>query len=460
MQTPRRRASRTGHGDLSGSNLEFQIEPGISRTPTYTAGSSMVDKKARSTRSFWEAAATMIAGACTNCSAPHRSETSEGHVKSSDDAQDVSDVSTGSISRISSASSTSTRQHKLWPNQFSFHEICVATLNFSEQNKIGKGNFGTVYKGKLRDGSIIAVKRAKKNMHDRHLYAEFRSEIQILSTVEHLTLVKFLGHLEHQDERLILLEYVSNGTLREHLDGSRGEPLGFSQRLNIAIDIVHAIAYLHGYTDHPIIHRDIKSSNVLLTDQLRAKVSDFGFARLATDNPEATHVSTMVKGTAGYVDPEYLHTNHLTERSDVYSFGVLLVELVTGRRPIERNRGRQQRLTTQWALRKFREGEVVVAMDTRMRRTSAAVVAVEKVMALAAECTAPDRAARPAMRRCAEVLWSIRRDFQHEQQRSAGADVGKMRRQGSTSAATYGSSTARSVTSLKYSERSGWRSPT
>ncbi|KAM0840030.1 hypothetical protein ACQ4PT_059938 [Festuca glaucescens] len=185
-------------------------------------------------------------------------------------------------------------------------------------------------------------------MYDRHLSVEFRSEIRTLSKVEHLTLVKFLGHLEHEDERLILLEYVSNGTLREHLDGSRGEPLEFSQRLNVAIDIVHAVSYLHGYTDHPIIHRDIKSSNILLTGQLRAKVSDFGFSRLAPDNPEATHVSTMVKGTAGYVDPAYLHTNHLTDRSDVYSFGVLLVELITARRPIERSRGRQQRLTTEW----------------------------------------------------------------------------------------------------------------
>nr|CAB3478869.1 unnamed protein product [Digitaria exilis] len=244
--------------------------------------------------------------------------------------------------------------------------------------------------------------------------------------------------------------------------------IGIAQRLNIAIDIVHAIAYLHGYTDHPIIHRDIKSSNILLTEQLRAKVADFGFARLAHENPEATHVSTLVKGTAGYVDPEYLRTNQLTDRSDVYSFGVLLVELVTGRRPIERGRGRRhhQSLTTEWvnhahpnqtsssdtkmyarevfdeitvleqALRKCKEGDVVVVMDTRMRRTSAVVAAVEKVMALASECTAPERAARPAMRRCAEVLWSVRRDLQQEQQRvaAAAASAGARRHGGSTSA--------------------------
>ncbi|KAM3352602.1 hypothetical protein ACQJBY_024062 [Aegilops geniculata] len=443
MRAARHRALSTGHGgDLPASNHEFQTDPVFSRTSTYTPPSSVPGEKARSRKSFREEAATMIAGAC-NCFAPRHSEIREGHVKPSEDARDVS---TSSISRISSVSSTSTSQNKSWQDQFSFQEVCLATSNFSEQNKIGKGNFGTVYKAKLRDGSIIAVKRAKKNMFDRNLSAEFRSEIQILSKVEHLNLVKFLGHLEHQDERLILLEYISNGTLREHLDGSRGEPLEFSQRLNIAIDIAHAVAYLHGYTDNPIIHRDIKPSNILLTDQLRAKVSDFGFARLSPYDTEATHISTMVKGTVGYVDPEYLNTNHLTERSDVYSFGVLLVELITGRRPVERNRGRQQRLSTEWALRKCREGDMVVAMDPRMRRTSAAVAAVERMMALAAECAAPERAARPAMRRCAEVLWSVRRDFQHEQQRGAGAGAGAeagagagtRRRDGST--ATYGSS--------------------
>ncbi|XP_015699263.1 calmodulin-binding receptor-like cytoplasmic kinase 2 isoform X1 [Oryza brachyantha] len=451
MRAARHREFSTTQGRESTSfNHEFQSDPGFSWTSTYAARSPKLSKKGKSSKSFWEVV-DPITRACTNCFAPRQSKIQEGHVKPSNDGHDISISSI--VSRISSTSSTSTNtsnqrgddiQKKSWQEQFSFQEICVATSNFSEQHKIGLGNFGTVYRGKLRDGSIIAVKRATKNMYDRHLSEEFRSEIRTLSKVEHLNLVKFLGYLEHEDERLILVEYVNNGSLREHLDGLRGEPLDFSQRLNIAIDIVHAVSYLHGYTDHPIIHRDIKSSNILLTDQLRAKVADFGFARLAPDNTEATHVSTMVKGTAGYVDPEYMRTNQLTDRSDVYSFGVLLVELLTGRRPIERGRGRQQRLTTQWALRKCRDGDAVVAMDARMRRTSAVVAAMEKVMALAAECIAQDRAARPAMRRCAEVLWSIRRDFQHEQQRAAAvtaAGARAKRHDGST----YGPS----ITSLK-----------
>ncbi|PAN27539.1 hypothetical protein PAHAL_5G087900 [Panicum hallii] len=449
MQVARNRASPTSHGGFSGFNSEFQSDPGFSWTSTYTPRSRVVNKKVRSSRSIRGKAAA-IAGSCANCFAPPRSEIDEAHENPPINGQDVS---ISPISRISSTSSTSNNisrqrcdssQTKSWQEQFSFQEICIATSNFSEQNKIGLGNFGTVYKAKLRDGSIIAVKRATKSIQGGHLSAEFRSEIQMLSKVEHLNLVKFLGYVEYEDERLILVEYVNNGTLRQHLDGSQGEPLEFAQRLNIAIDIVHAIAYLHGYTDHPIIHRDIKSSNILLTEHLRAKVADFGFARLAPENPEATHVSTLVKGTAGYVDPEYLRTNQLTDRSDVYSFGVLLVELITGRRPIERGRGRRrhQRLTTEWALRKCREGDAVVVMDPRMRRTSAVVAAVEKVMALAAECAAPERAARPAMRRCAEVLWSVRRDLQQEQQRAAAASAGARGHDGSTYAPP-------SVTSLR-----------
>ncbi|RWW73848.1 hypothetical protein BHE74_00018230, partial [Ensete ventricosum] len=243
----------------------------------------------------------------------------------------------------------------------------------------------------LDDGTVVAVKRAKKvfgNTHNSHLNAEFQNEIQTLARIEHLNLVRLHGYLEHQDERIVIVEYVSNGTLREHLDckflmlnfplcerlfplltfydflmlevgalltyvlsknsGQRGQILDLAARLDIAIDVAHAVTYLHMYSDNPIIHRDIKSSNILLTDNLRAKVADFGFARLFVTDSDVTHVSTQVKGTAGYLDPEYLRTYQLTEKSDVYSFGVLLVELVSGRRPIEPRREPNERLTPKW----------------------------------------------------------------------------------------------------------------
>ncbi|KAF0913768.1 hypothetical protein E2562_024633 [Oryza meyeriana var. granulata] len=230
--------------------------------------------------------------------------------------------------------------------KFSLPEIQKATKNFSPDLKIGQGGSGTVYKGQLNGGTLVAVKRAKKNVYDKHMGHEFRNEIATLQCIEHLNLVRFHGYLEFGGEQLIIVEYVPNGNLREHLDCVNGKILEFSLRLDIAIDVAHAITYLHTYSDHPVIHRDIKSSNILLTNNCRAKVADFGFAKLAPT--DASHVSTQVKGTAGYLDPEYLRTYQLNEKSDVYSFGVLLVELITGRRPIEPRRAIVERVTAKW----------------------------------------------------------------------------------------------------------------
>ncbi|CAI9301250.1 unnamed protein product [Lactuca saligna] len=297
--------------------------------------------------------------------------------------------------------------------ELSFEDISKATGNFSASNIIGQGGFGIVYKATLKNGSIVAVKRAKKDNFERGTPVEFRNEIQTLSKIEHLNLVRFYGYIEHGEDRMILVEYVANGTLREHLDGKCGSGLEIGERLDIMIDVAHAITYLHTYTDLPIIHRDIKSSNILITDKLRAKVADFGFARISVEDPGATHISTQVKGTAGYLDPEYLSTYQLTDRSDVYSFGVLLVEMVTGRLPIEINKAPNEKLTTKWALQRLKGGEVVLAMDPKLRRNPAALMVVEKVLKLARQCLAPTRQLRPSMKRCAEILWRVRKDY-HE----------------------------------------------
>lgn len=298
-------------------------------------------------------------------------------------------------------------------DELSFQDICKATGNFSASNIIGEGGFGTVYKATLKNGSIMAIKRAKKDNYDKGRPAEFKNEILTLSKIEHLNLVRFYGFIEHGDECLILEEYVANGTLREHLDGKRGSGLEIGERLDIMIDVAHAITYLHTYTDVPIIHRDIKSCNILITDKLRAKVADFGFARISFEDPEATHISTEVKGTAGYLDPEYLSTYQLTDRSDVYSFGVLLVELVTGRLPIELKKVPNEKLTAKWAMQRLKGGEVVLAMDPKLRRNPASLMVIEKVLRLARQCLAPTRQSRPSMKRCAEILWRIRKDY-HE----------------------------------------------
>ncbi|KAJ3668894.1 hypothetical protein LUZ60_010844 [Juncus effusus] len=404
----------------------FQSDPGISRASNFTDRSNYTARTAKTDQS--ESSRKSFGRSFISCFIPSRNKMKEDNDIDHAITEEDFDVSSNSISKKSVASNNSSlyklrrsdsdSQNSIQqvPTQFSIREIYRATSNFNDGFRIGQGGFGTVYKGKLRDGTLIAVKRAKKVMYDQQLSAEFRSEIETLSKVEHSNLVRFLGYLEHEDERIIVVEYVNNGSLRGHLDGVKGDSLGILQRLNVATDVAHAIAYLHEYADHPIIHRDIKASNILLTDSLRAKVADFGFARLAPDDPEATHISTQVKGTAGYVDPEYLRTYQLSEKSDVYSFGVVLVELVTGRRPIERGKDRKERMTTNWALRKYKEGDVVIAMDARLRRNPATVTAVEKMLRLAEECVIPSRKSRPSMRKCAEELWAIRRDFQQYQQ--------------------------------------------
>ncbi|KAL0712387.1 hypothetical protein Bca4012_019365 [Brassica carinata] len=354
--------------------------------------------------------ARWISGIFINCFTPPDSVSSKSFNDSEHDIRSRRS-STGSVQRHYYGNGNNETEN---PNQrFSFDEIYAATKNFSPSFRIGQGGFGTVYKVKLRDGSTVAVKRAKKSLNkDDRQGAEFMSEIKTLAQVTHLSLVKYYGYLVHNDEKLLVVEYVPNGNLRDHLDCKEGKTLDMATRLDIATDVAHAITYLHMYTQPPIIHRDIKSSNILLTDNFRAKVADFGFARLAPDTESgATHVSTQVKGTAGYLDPEYLTTYQLTEKSDVYSFGVLLVELLTARRPIELHREQKERITIRWAIKKFTSGDTISVLDPKLERNPPNNLALEKVLEMAFQCLAPHRGSRPSMKKCSEILWGIRKDY-------------------------------------------------
>lgn len=390
------------------------------RTPErsdFSSVSSTSSSSRKSSSNPVKLAAKTVADAFSSCFTPP--DTKSSVFDESNSSSVVSDVSSRGSGKkrntklgIYSSSYNSTQTTEGGSLKFTMAEIYKATKNFSPSLKIGQGGFGTVYKGRLEDGTFVAVKRAKKNAYDKHVGVEFRSEIQMLARVEHLNLVRCHGYLEHEDEKIVVVEYVPNGTLREHLDCLNGNILDLAARLDIAIDVAHAVTYLHMYTDHPIIHRDIKSSNILLTENLRAKVADFGFARLAADSDSgATHVSTQVKGTAGYLDPEYLRTYQLTEKSDVYSFGVLLVELVTGRRPIESKRELKERITPRWAMKKFAEGDAMLTLDPMLARNPATNLAIEKILELSLQCLAPTRQGRPSMKSCAEMLWSIRKDY-------------------------------------------------
>ncbi|OAY78539.1 calmodulin-binding receptor-like cytoplasmic kinase 3 [Ananas comosus] len=289
------------------------------------------------------------------------------------------------------------------------HQIFKATQNFSPAFKLGEGGFGTVYRAVLPDGQEVAIKRAKKEQFPASR-DEFSNEVELLSKIDHRNLVRLLGFVDKGNERIIITEFVPNGTLREHLDVQRGKILDFNQRLEIAIDVAHALTYLHLYAEKTIIHRDVKSSNILLTDNYRAKVSDFGFARSGPTDTEKTHISTKVKGTAGYLDPEYLRTYQLTPKSDVFSFGILLVEIISGRRPVELKRSPDERITIRWAFKKFSEGKAREIVDPLLEEAVDEEI-VGKMLNLAFQCAAPTRSDRPDMKEVGEQLWEIRRGY-------------------------------------------------
>ncbi|KAH6758254.1 Wall-associated kinase family protein [Perilla frutescens var. frutescens] len=210
-------------------------------------------------------------------------------------------------------------------------ELDKATDHFNENRILGQGGQGTVYKGMLTDGKIVAIKKSKKV--NEHRLEQFVNEIVILSQVDHRNVVKLLGCCLEDEVPLLVYEFVPNGTLFNLIhDPDNQFPTTWNMRLKIAADIADALAYLHYSSCIPIYHRDIKSSNILLGEKYVVKVSDFGISKSVEE--DKTHLTTLVKGSFGYLDPEYLQSGQFTDKSDVYSFGVVLVELLSGQRPI------------------------------------------------------------------------------------------------------------------------------
>ncbi|EOY29665.1 Proline extensin receptor kinase 1 [Theobroma cacao] len=216
---------------------------------------------------------------------------------------------------------------------FTYDELFVATNGFSESNLLGQGGFGYVHKGVLPSGQEVAVKQLKAGSHQGE--REFQAEVETISRVHHKHLVSLVGYCITGAERLLVYEFVPNKTLEFHLHGNGQPVIAWESRLKIAIGSAKGIAYLHEDCSPTIIHRDIKAANILLDPRFEAKVSDFGLAKIFSDaSSSITHVSTRVVGTFGYLAPEYALTGKLTDKSDVYSYGVMLLELITGRRPI------------------------------------------------------------------------------------------------------------------------------
>lgn len=267
-------------------------------------------------------------------------------------SQNASDTSTESRGR-SQFPSLSDRPSEL--KAFTFSELKAATKNFNRTTKIGEGGFGCVYKATIKSGedSVKKIDVAVKQLGRRGLqgHKEWVTEVNVLGVAEHRNLVKLVGYCAEDDERgiqrLLVYEYMPNRSVENHLSARSETPLSWAMRLKIAQDAARGLTYLHEEMDVQIIFRDFKSSNILLDEQWNAKLSDFGLARLGP--PEGlTHVSTAVVGTMGYAAPEYVQTGRLTSKSDVWSYGVFLYELITGRRPLDRNRPRSEQKLLEW----------------------------------------------------------------------------------------------------------------
>ncbi|CAN6937583.1 unnamed protein product [Brassica oleracea] len=287
---------------------------------------------------------------------------------------------------------------------FSYEELEEATKNFSRE--LGNGGFGTVYYGVLKDGRAVAVKR----LYERSLkrVEQFKNEIDILKSLKHTNLVILYGCTSrHSTELLLVYEYISNGTLADHLHGDRAEarPICWPVRLNIAIETASALSFLH---KSGIIHRDVKTTNILLDEKSTVKVADFGLSRLfSTDQ---THVSTAPQGTPGYVDPEYYQCYRLNEKSDVYSFGVVLAELISSKEAVDITRHRHDINLANMAVSKIQNNAVHELLDPSLGFSKDPEVKrmMVSVAELAFRCLQQEREGRPSMDEIVEILKGIK----------------------------------------------------
>ncbi|XP_060205525.1 LEAF RUST 10 DISEASE-RESISTANCE LOCUS RECEPTOR-LIKE PROTEIN KINASE-like 1.2 isoform X1 [Lycium barbarum] len=314
-------------------------------------------------------------------------------------------ISRSILSYPSSTTDPAKASHYFGAHVFDYNELEEATNSFDSNKELGEGGFGTVYLGKLRDGRDVAVKRLYENNYKR--VEQFRNEIEILTRLRHRNLVTLYGCTSrHCRELLLVYEYIPNGTVADHLHGECSKPgsLSWSTRMSIAIETASALAFLH---NSDVIHRDVKTNNILLDSTFCVKVADFGLSRLFPT--DVTHVSTAPQGTPGYVDPQYHECYQLTSKSDVYSFGVVLIELISSLPAVDICRHRHEINLSNMAINKIQSNALHELVDSNLCFSSNDKVKlmITAVAELAFQCLQNDRDLRPSMPEVLEALLGI-----------------------------------------------------
>ncbi|ONK72680.1 uncharacterized protein A4U43_C04F21970 [Asparagus officinalis] len=285
--------------------------------------------------------------------------------------------------------------------RFSLGEIEKATKCFSKECLLGSGAFGNVYRGMFDGGKILAIKKAHVDSYDSIL--EFKNEVELLWRVKHPNLVGLAGFCQEADQKILVYEYVPNGCLLDYIAGRQKKPLTWMQRVHIAIGAAKGIAHLHEGVTPSIIHRDVKPSNILIGEGFGPKVSDFGLVKSGPVG-DASHVSSQIKGTPGYLDPEYCSSYHLTTFSDVYSFGVILLQLISARRAVDHSRPASQYHIIDWARPSLDKGTVEEIIDADLLLEACNMEMMLKMGQLALKCVVNKPKNRPTMNQVAKEL--------------------------------------------------------